>query len=118
MSDYVAWVLELKIKDGQIDAFRSLMDEMVASTKNEPGALNYEWHIDTSGEIVHIYERYVDSAAVQAHSATFREKFAARFMSVADMTRMTVYGKPNEAVRETLGRGIAVFMQPLGGFTR
>jgi quinol monooxygenase YgiN len=118
MSDYVAWVLELKIKPGQADAFRSLLDEMVASTENEPGALNYEWHIDDAGEIVHVYERYVDSAAVLAHSATFREKFAARVMNLADITRMTVYGNPNDAVRATLGGGRAVVMQPFGGFTR
>ena len=59
----VSWVVECSVKDGQLDAFKELMEEMVAGTSGEPGTLNYEWFISDDGKTVHIYEKYADSAA-------------------------------------------------------
>ena len=43
MSDNVHWLLEVSIKPGQLDTFKSVMAEMVAATNaNEPDTLNYE----------------------------------------------------------------------------
>ena len=62
VSDNVFWVVELAIIPGQLDAFKALMNEMVAATQaDEPGALNYEWFISEDGTTCHIYERYADS---------------------------------------------------------
>ncbi len=64
MSDAIHWVIELAIKDGQLDAFKALMTEMVEATQaNETGATHYEWYISDDEKTCHIYERYVDSAA-------------------------------------------------------
>ena len=43
MSNNVYWLLELNIKPGQMGNFKTLVDEMVSSTKEESGTLNYEW---------------------------------------------------------------------------
>jgi len=43
MSHNVHWLLEVSIKPGQLDTFKSVMTEMVATIKeNEPDTLNYE----------------------------------------------------------------------------
>ena len=37
MSDVVSWVVELAIKPGQLDNFKAVVEDMVQSTRNEPG---------------------------------------------------------------------------------
>lgn len=119
MSNDVYWVFELNIKPGQLDNMKALMDEMVEATQtNEPKAINYEWFISEDETTCHIYERYTDSAAVMTHLGNFGQNFAKRFFAVAEPKRQVVYGNPNDEVRKALGRGGAVFMGPLGGFTR
>jgi len=119
MSDYVYWLFEVAIKDGEFDNFKKLMGEMVEATQaNEPNALNYEWTISEDGQSCHLYERYADSAAAMTHLGAFGEKFADRFMASVELTRFVVYGNPNSEVKQALSGFGAVFMTPFGGFAR
>ncbi|MFQ5555220.1 MAG: putative quinol monooxygenase [Acidimicrobiia bacterium] len=119
MGKEVSWLLELSIKPGELDTGKALMAEMVDATRaNEPGTLAYEWSMDDAGTTCHIYERYADSAATMAHMGSFGSKFADRFMAVFAPTGMTVYGEPDDEVRKALSAMGAVFMPPVGGFTR
>lgn len=118
MTDNVYWLLEVAIKSGEYDNFKGLMEEMVASTQNEPGALYYEWHISADKSTCYIYERYADSAATLVHLGTFNEKFAARFMGLIEPKRFVVFGSPNETVKEILAGVGAEFLNPWGGFVR
>lgn len=118
-SDNVHWLLEVSIKPGQFDTFKSMMAEMVAATKaNEPDTLNYEWFISEEQQTCHIYERFVDSAATMIHLATFGEKFAERILATVEPTRFVVYGNPDETVRGALAGFGAVHMEEIGGFAR
>ena len=118
MSDNVFWVVELAIKPGQLDAFKALMNDMVAATKaNEPGALNYEWFISEDGTTCHIYERYADSAAVLAHAGNFAA-FGERWAALTEVTRTNAYGTPSDEVKGLLGAFNATLLAPLGGFAR
>jgi quinol monooxygenase YgiN len=114
----VSWIIELAVKPGELDTFKTLMEEMVAGTNTEPTSLNYEWHISEDESTVHIYEKYADSEAMISHVSGFLEKWAARFMSSVDVTRFVVYGSPNDAAREMLGGFGPVYMGPWGGFAR
>src|SRR5260370_9350341 len=67
MKGHVSWVNELAVKDGALESFRELMEEMVSGASNEPGTLAYEWYISHDGSAVHVVETYEDSAAVRAH---------------------------------------------------
>jgi len=118
MSDVVSWVVEASIKPGQLDNFKGLAEEMVQSTRKEPNTLAYEWFLGEDNSSCHIYERYTDSAATMTHLGSFGEKFAERMMSMCDVTRFTVYGAPNEEVKNVLGGFGAVFMGQLNGFAR
>ena len=119
MSDAVSWVIELDVKDGQLDAFKALAEEMSEATQaNEPGASHYEWFVSEDGKAVHIYERYVDSAATMVHLQTFGEKFAERFLACVDPARIMVYGDPSAEVRAALAGFGASHMTQFTGFAR
>ena len=51
---------------------------------------------------MHIYERYVDSAAAVSHVQRFVANFAERFLSLCTPTRMSVYGEPSDELKETI----------------
>src|SRR3989442_5936581 len=63
MKGHISWVNELAVKDGKLETFRELMEEMVSGTSTEPGTLMYEWYISHDGGTVHVVETYADSAA-------------------------------------------------------
>ena len=113
----VAWLLELSVNAGQFDAVWALMEEMVVSTRAEPGALGYAWFMGEENRTVALYERYADSAAVLAHMATFGERFAPRFLAAMTPTRLTVFGDPSEEARQTLAGLNPTYLGFLGGFT-
>ena len=119
MNSYVYWMLELDVQPGQENDFRVLMAEMVSATQaNESGTLNYEWSTSADGKVCHIYERYVDSAAVMTHLGTFGERFAGRFLKILKPVRFVVYGSPSAAVKDALAGFNPIYMQALGGFSR
>jgi quinol monooxygenase YgiN len=119
MSEGASWMLELEIKEGREAEVRELAEEMVSATKaDEPGTLDYEWSISSDEKQCHIFERYVDSAAVMTHVATFGEKYAARFLALLKPVRMVVYGSPSAAVQAAVADFQPIYMQTVGGFSR
>ena len=118
MDGEVSWVVEVAVKAGHLDAFRTLMEEMVASTRAEQGALAYQWFVSDDGSAVHIYERYASSAAVLEHLQTFGAKFAERFFAAAEPTRFFVYGAPSDEAKQALSGLGPTYLGPFGGFVR
>jgi quinol monooxygenase YgiN len=118
MSDDVSWNLQLAVRDGGLDEARALMVEMIAATRDEAGALAYEWHFSADGTTCHINERYADSAAAMAHLGTFGSEFAERFLGVFSPTAFSVYGDPTDDLRAALAGFGAVHLERLGGFRR
>ncbi len=119
MSEAVSWVLELAIRPGELDNFKTLMGEMVEAVQaTQPGTTDYEWFFNADGSECHIYERYTDSAATMIHLTSFAEDFAERFLAAAEPTRIVVYGNPDDEVRGILGGFGAIFMEQLGGYSR
>lgn len=115
---YVAWLVELSVKPGQLDAFRALVDEMVEGTSQEPGTTAYEWMLSADGTTCHIYERYATPEAADSHSAGFVERWAARFGDCVDMKRLVIYGSPNDAVKERFAGANPEYLGAFKGFTR
>jgi quinol monooxygenase YgiN len=118
MDNAVSWVVELAVKPGKLESFRALMAEMVASTREEHGALTYQWFVSDDGSTVHIYERYASSAAVLEHLQGFGAKFAERFLAAVDPTRFTVYGAPSDEAKQGLSGFNPTYLGPFGGFAR
>jgi quinol monooxygenase YgiN len=119
MDNTISYVFEVAIRPGQLDAFKSVMQEMIASTRGtEPNTLSYEWYISADGTTCHTCERYVDSAAIMTHMNTVREKFSERYFQAAEPRRLVVYGNPSEEIRTMFGPLNALFLPPAAGFTR
>jgi quinol monooxygenase YgiN len=106
------------VKPGELDGFSDLMEEMVAHTRSEPGTLAYEWFVSDDGGEVHLYERYIDSAAAMAHLVGFGRHFAHRFTAATDQTAMYVYGNADETLRGAVNGPTTEFLGGLGGFAR
>ncbi len=119
MSKHVAWMLNMQVQSGRLEDLKALMTEMATATEtNEPGTLDYEWSLSEDGTTCDLFERYEDSAAALTHMETFSAQYAERFFAVLAPQRFTLYGAPNEAVREGLAPMGAVFMAPAAGFSR
>ena len=118
MSNAISWNLQLKINEGSLDEFRALMSEMVDATRQEEGALTYDWYVSEDGTQCHINERYADSAATMAHLANFGANFAERFVSMTQPTSFSVYGPASDEVREALAGFSPAYLQVFGGFRR
>src|SRR3954463_3820367 len=117
MSTHVSWMLELHVI-GTKEDFTALVNEMVASTSNEAGTLDYEWSTSADGTVCHLYERYLDSAAAMVHLATFGAKFAGRFLKMLKPIRLTLYGLPSQQVKNALAGMNPVYMRSVDGFSR
>lgn len=119
MSDFVYWIIEAEVNDGKLDELKSLMTEMSDATfSDESGALNYEWSLSEDNKTVHIFERYVDSAATMIHMGNFGAKFAGRFMGAVKPAKCTLYGAPDDNVLKAMKPMGAVLMTSAAGFSR
>lgn len=117
MSNVVSWSLQMSVREGCLDDARALVPEMVEATRSEPGALTYEYFLSDDGSSCHIYERYVDSAAVMTHLGNFGANFAERFMACFEPQSFSVYGPAADEVREVLDGFGARYLGTLDGFS-
>jgi quinol monooxygenase YgiN len=118
-SDEVYWVVTLSVPSGRMDDFKRVVDQLVAATKEEPGALEYEYSASADQSTVDIVERYRDSNAVVAHvTQTFGPKFSKPFLDIAKPVRFVVYGTPTAEAKKVLEGFNPVYMTPFNGFTR
>lgn len=118
MSNTISWNLQMSVREGRLDDARELMSEMVASTREEPGAQGYEWFLSEDGKRCHINERYADSEAVVTHLDNFGTKFADRFLACFEPTSLSVYGEPNAQAKAALDGLGATYLGWFGGFNR
>jgi len=116
MGGEISWHVELRVKPGQLGNFRTLTGEMVAATRREPGVLSYQRFVSEDGTIIHVYERYADSAVAVAHLEAFAKRFAGRFSAMVERETFTVFGYPSAALKAVLDRFRATYLKPLGDF--
>ena len=115
MGEEIFWHVELRVKSGQRN-FRTLTGEMVAATRREPGVLSYQRFVSEDDTVVHVYERYADSAAAVAHLESFAKQFADRFSAMVERKNFTVFGYPSAELKAVLDRFNAVYLKPFGDF--
>lgn len=82
----------LTARPGRADALRTLLDDMVAATRAEPGNLRYDlWADPTAPGRFVLDELYDDRAAVEAHRATPHfQHYLAVIGELADRTAWTL----------------------------
>ena len=117
MSEQIHWNIEVAILPGKLADFRSVANDLIASTKKEPGALTYEWHFSSDNTVCHIIERYANSAAVLTHGQNFAQ-FAERFVAACRVVRFDIYGPATDEVKADLAGANPSYYSLLGGFSR
>jgi quinol monooxygenase YgiN len=117
MSGEIAWQVELAIRPGELDNFRTLTSAMVESTKDERGVLIYERFVSEDGKVVYVYERYADSAAAVAHLLAFATMHGERFAKLVDRRRFMVFGTPSAELQRILDRFDATYLRPFDAFS-
>ena len=114
----LSWTVQMKVRDGQANNVRGLMEEMVASTEQEPGTHGYEWFLSADETTCHLLERYADSDAAMVHLGNFKAKFAERFLGCFEPSAVFVYGEPSDEARGALDEFGSVYLGSIGGFHR
>jgi quinol monooxygenase YgiN len=117
MSKTIYWVIALEILPGQTTPFQEIAAKLIESTRSESGTLAYEWALSENGETCHIFERYVDSAAVKIHLER-SAKLVGQLFAVSSPLSFVIYGSPDDEVKRLLADAHPVYMQPIGGFSR
>ncbi len=115
-SETIYWLLSLLIHPGHEARFKEISAQLIESTRAEAGTLNYEWTLSEDGGICHVYERYVDSAAIKLHLQRSAE-LVGQLLSVSTPQSFFIYGSPDEEVKKDLAGLKPVYMTPLGGFS-
>jgi quinol monooxygenase YgiN len=118
MRDEIYWVFTAAVKPGRFAEFKQLVESIVEATRQEPGALAYEYNVTDDESTVHIFERYRDRSAIVTHVTQTFAPFGERFMALVEGTGFFVYGSPDAEARKILDGLGAVYMAPFAGFIR
>ena len=117
MSGEISWQVELAIRPGELENFRTLTRAMVESIKGERGVLIYERFVSEDGTVVYVYERYADSSAAVAHLLAFANLYGERFATLVERRRFMVFGTPSAELKRILDRFDATYLRPFDGFS-
>jgi quinol monooxygenase YgiN len=118
MADDLFWVFTLNVEPGKFAEFRSLVADIVAASREEPGTLAYQYSVSADEKTVHIFERYRDSDAFVAHVEQTFGRYAERFLQLVTIASLVVYGNPNDSARKALDTFNATYMTLFDGFAR
>lgn len=116
LSEQVYWVFTVTVD--QMDKFTPLIPKLVAATKKEPGALQFECNIGDDQRTVDLFERYTDSKAALFHQAESFAPLSKEFFAVAKLTRWVIYGTPSDEFKKANADFHPIYMTPFDGFVR
>lgn len=117
MTDNIYWILKAHIGDGNLDELKKLAEECCEITQSESGVMVYEWSITQDRKKLHIYERYVDSAAALEHMANLSEKLP-KLLELVGVTEIECYGRASSDFREATKDFPMVYLESFSGFRK
>jgi quinol monooxygenase YgiN len=95
----------LKIREGQLEAFKRQAAEMMRQTREkDTGTLGYDWFLSNDGSQCEVHEAYVDADALVEHAFHVREARDVMFEESAYDHKMAVYGEPSPRLLELVDR--------------
>lgn len=110
-------VYHLSIVPSDFEAFQELIQPIVAATREEPDTTIYEYLVSADRTAVHIVERYRTQGLLPHVEQTFTP-FAERFLKLARIERLFVYGDTTPAIRAKLDGFGAEYLTSFAGFSR
>lgn len=114
---YITNVFHMTVEPQNLADFKELIEPIIAASHKEPGTLIYEYSLGGDGRTVHIVERYMTDAVLSHVENTFGP-YAERFLKLASIEKLYVYGEPPADLRAKLETFGAIFMTPISGFSR
>lgn len=110
------WIVEAKLKEGQLEAFEAVMNSQIKESLKEEGTLNYQYYLSDAGDIV-VYERFKDLDSAQLHIGNW-DAHAEAWVAPTTPTRMVHLGDMPTELRDRHSVLSPLWMRPLGGFAR
>lgn len=110
------WIVEAKLKDGQLDNFKQVMNSQIKRAQTETGTLNYQYYLSDAGDIL-VYERFANAEASHEHIENW-DAHAERWLASANATRMLHLGDLPDDVRACHAALSPLWLKPLAGFAR
>ena len=117
MTDNIYWIIKLNIGEGNIQAIKDLAPAFIEKTKQEEGALAYEWSVSADGSELHVYERYADSDAALAHLGNVGPMLPELFALASPIT-IEVYGSASDVFKEAVKDFPTNYHSQFDGFSR
>jgi quinol monooxygenase YgiN len=104
-------MVSLSIHEGQFEAFEAIAQSMIDGTKQEAGALAYEFCLSANRKHCRLIEIYVNAESVAAHLAgPVVQQLVPKILTTANLTGFEVYGDPGSKSAEILaGMGAQIF---------
>jgi quinol monooxygenase YgiN len=117
MNNEIYSVYHLSIASQDFDAFEQLVQQIVAATSKEPDTTIYEYVANADRTQVHIVERYHTAGLLPHVELTFTP-FAKRFLELAKIEKLFVYGETTPEIRAKLDGFGATYLTSFAGFSR
>ncbi|MDB5931231.1 MAG: hypothetical protein JWR60_2938 [Polaromonas sp.] len=117
MQNEIYSIYHLSIVPSDFGAFKELVQPIVAATSQEPDTTIYEYVVNADHTAVHIVERYRTSGLLPHVEQTFTP-FAERFLKLAKIEKLFVYGDTTPEIRAKLDGFGAIYLTSFAGFSR
>ena len=116
MFENFGWIVEAKLKAGQLENFKGVMNSQVNRALLEDGTKNYQYYMSDEGDIL-VFERFKDADSSHEHIENW-DAHAERWIDAAAPTRMVHLGDLPDDVRERHSALNPLWLKPFGGFAR
>ncbi|AOF96162.1 hypothetical protein SAMN05518849_1485 [Sphingobium sp. AP50] len=117
MQDEIYSIYHLSLKPADYDAFKTLVEQIVEATSKEADTTTYEYVVNAERTVIHIVEKYRTKGLLPHVEQTFAP-FAERFLNLAKIDKLYVYGDTTPEIRAKLDGFGAEYLTPFAGFSR
>jgi len=117
MQDEIYSIYHLTIKPADFAAFKTLVEQIVEATSKEADTTTYEYVVNAEHTVVHIVEKYRTKGLLPHVEQTF-SPFAERFLNLAQIEKLYVYGDTTPEIRAKLDGFGAEYLTSFAGFSR
>jgi quinol monooxygenase YgiN len=117
MQDEIYSIYHLSLKPADYDAFKTLVEQIVEATSKEADTTTYEYVVNAGRTVIHIVEKYRTKGLLPHVEQTFAP-FAERFLDLAKIDKLYVYGDTTPEIRAKLDGFGAEYLTPFAGFSR
>jgi len=110
-NDTVRFIIDLTVRDGQLEVFQGIAEAMVAGSRNETGTLSYDWYLSGDRKRCRLFESYRDADSVLTHlTGPVVSELVPKLLEASTIGGFEVYGNVGPKAAEMLaGFGAEIF---------